>query len=47
MKYGIHTLEDFEWRGKVVLCRVDINAPLDPETAAYATRLGAVCRSVP
>ncbi len=32
MKYGIHTLDDFEWGGKVVLCRVDINAPLDPET---------------
>jgi len=34
VKYGIHTLEDFAWRGKVVLCRVDINAPLDPETGA-------------
>ena len=32
MKYGINTLDDFEWGGKVVLCRVDINAPLDPET---------------
>ena len=32
MKYGIHTLDDFAWRGKVVLCRVDINAPLDKET---------------
>ncbi len=32
MKYGIHTLDDFAWGGKVVLCRVDINAPLDPET---------------
>ena len=41
MKYGIHTLEDFEWRGKTVLCRVDINAPLDPETGALrdVTRL--------
>jgi phosphoglycerate kinase len=41
MKYGIHTLEDFEWRGKVALCRVDINAPLDPETGALrdVTRL--------
>ena len=34
MKYGIHTLDDFDWRGQVVLCRVDINAPLDPETGA-------------
>ncbi len=32
MKYGIHTLDDFAWGGKTVLCRVDINAPLDPET---------------
>ena len=41
MKYGIHTLDDFAWRGKVVLCRVDINAPLDPETGALrdVTRL--------
>ncbi len=41
MKYGIHTLDDFEWGGKVVLCRVDINAPLDPETGGLrdVTRL--------
>ena len=41
MKYGIHTLDDFAWRGKVVLCRVDINAPLDPETGGLrdVTRL--------
>ena len=32
MKYGIHTLDDFAWGGKTVLCRVDINAPLDNET---------------
>ncbi len=31
MKYGINTLGDFEWGGKVVLCRVDINAPLDKQ----------------
>lgn len=41
MKYGIHTLGDFDWRGQVVLCRVDINAPLDPETGGLrdTTRL--------
>jgi phosphoglycerate kinase len=41
VKYGIHTLEDFEWRGQTVLCRVDINAPLDPDTGALrdVTRL--------
>lgn len=32
MKYGIATLDDLDVAGKVVLCRVDINAPLDPET---------------
>ena len=32
MKYGINTLDDIDVRGKVVLCRVDINAPLDPKT---------------
>lgn len=31
MKYGIHTLEDFDVRGKSVLCRVDINQPVDRE----------------
>ncbi len=41
MKYGIHTLDDFAWGGKTVLCRVDINAPLDPETGGLrdVTRL--------
>jgi len=41
MKYGINTLDDFAWGGKVVLCRVDINAPLDPETGGLrdVTRL--------
>jgi phosphoglycerate kinase len=32
MKFGICTLEDFDLHGKVVLCRVDINSPLDPAT---------------
>jgi phosphoglycerate kinase len=32
MKYGINTLDDFDWGGKTVLCRVDINAPLDKES---------------
>ena len=29
MKFGIRTLDDFEVRGKTVLCRVDINQPVD------------------
>jgi phosphoglycerate kinase len=32
VKYGIHTLDDFDVEGKVVLCRVDINSPIDPAT---------------
>jgi phosphoglycerate kinase len=32
MKYGIHTLDDFDVAGMTVLCRVDINSPLDPAT---------------
>ena len=32
MKFGIATLDDFDLRGKLVLCRVDINSPLDPAT---------------
>jgi phosphoglycerate kinase len=32
MKYGVNTLDDVAVAGKVVLCRVDINAPLDPVT---------------
>jgi phosphoglycerate kinase len=41
VKYGIHTLDDFAWGGKLVLCRVDINAPLDRETGGLCdvTRL--------
>ena len=41
MRYGINTLDDFEWGGKTVLCRVDINAPLDKESGGLrdVTRL--------
>ncbi len=31
MKYGIDTLDDLELAGRTVLCRVDINSPLDPD----------------
>ena len=31
MKFGIHTIDDFDVRGKTVLCRVDINQPIDHE----------------
>ncbi len=31
MKYGINTIDDVDVADKVVLCRVDINSPLDPD----------------
>jgi len=41
MKYGINTLDDLELAGRTVLCRVDINSPLDPsgEGLADTTRI--------
>lgn len=32
MQFGINTLDDFSLRGKTVLCRVDINQPVDRAT---------------
>jgi phosphoglycerate kinase len=32
MVFGIRTLDEFDLKGKVVLCRVDINQPVDRET---------------
>ena len=32
MKFGINTLDDFELKGRTVLCRVDINEPVDKTT---------------
>jgi len=31
MRFGIHTLDELDVRGKTVLCRVDINQPVDRE----------------
>ena len=31
MKFGINTLDDFDVQGKTVLCRVDMNQPIDRE----------------
>lgn len=31
MKYGINTLDDFNFSGKTVLCRLDLNSPYDRE----------------
>ena len=32
MRFGINTLDDYDLKGKTVLCRVDINQPVDRET---------------
>ena len=32
MRFGIKTLDDFELQGKTVLCRVDMNQPVDRKT---------------
>ena len=32
MRFGIYTLDDYELRGKTVLCRVDMNQPIDRAT---------------
>ena len=29
MKYGINTLDDFDFKDKTVLCRLDLNSPYD------------------
>ncbi len=34
MRFGIHTIDDFEIAGKTVLCRVDINQPIDRKTGS-------------
>lgn len=43
MKYGILTLDDFDVRGKTVLCRIDINQPVDKKagTLKDTTRIKA------
>ncbi|MBQ6736956.1 MAG: phosphoglycerate kinase [Synergistaceae bacterium] len=32
MRFGINTLDDFDFKGKTVLCRVDLNQPVDKST---------------
>lgn len=43
MRFGINTLEDVQVTGKTVLCRVDINQPVDRKTGTLkdATRIKA------
>ena len=44
MNYGIKTLDDVQVTGKTVICRIDINEPVDKEnnTLKDLTRLIAV-----
>jgi phosphoglycerate kinase len=48
MKFGIKTLDDFDLRGKTVLCRVDINQPVDKVTGQLkdTTRIRACVPTV-
>lgn len=46
MKYGINTLDDFDLRGKTVLCRLDLNSPLDIRSREI-TDPTRICRSLP
>ena len=48
MKFGIKTLDDFDLKGKTVLCRVDINQPLDKATGQLkdTTRIRACVPTV-
>jgi len=48
MNYGITTLDDVAVAGKTVLCRVDINSPLDPATGGLAdtTRISGCAPTV-
>jgi 3-phosphoglycerate kinase len=34
MRFGIHTIDDMDVGGKTVLCRIDINQPIDKESGA-------------
>ena len=48
MRFGIHTLDEFEVSGRVVLCRIDINQPVDKKTGSLRdiTRIKACVPTV-
>lgn len=48
VKHGMYTLDDLNVTGKTILCRVDINSPIDPETGKLRdiTRLGRCVPSI-
>ena len=48
MKYGINTLDDFDFKGKIVLARLDLNSPYDKENNRLAdtTRIEAAIPTI-
>ncbi len=45
-KLGMFTLEDFEFKGKTVILRVDVNSPIDPKTKRI-TNENRINKSIP
>ena len=46
MKYGIKTIDDFQFENKVVLCRVDMNSPLKKDKSGFSD-ITRIKRSIP
>lgn len=48
MKYGIKTLDDFDFAGKTVIARLDLNCPYDPESGTLkdTTRIKAAIATI-
>lgn len=48
MKYGINTLDDFNFSGKTVICRLDLNSPYDKDKGILkdTTRIEAVIPTI-
>ncbi len=48
MRFGICTLDDFDYKGKTVLCRIDINQPIDKKTNTLkdTTRIEACVKTI-
>ena len=45
MRFGIHTLDEFDVAGKTVLCRLDLNQPVDRATGTLLT--GGLVGNIP
>ena len=43
----INTIDDFDYQGKTVILRVDINSPLDPETKKIVNENRMIRASLP